>query len=283
MDPSSYKFNFNSYLLENSDNINIEDVQGLGRVSSRISQDETTGADGGNVWNTLRSMREISVSGNVYADELTSYYDIRDAMANALTFTDNYMELVITRSDGQQKAIDAKIVQLPDFKESAGESADADFNVVWRCPDPLFRDLAVTQVTLTPLVFGGTPVPSPVASPVGVASGLVVATNSGDVAVTPDFEIYGQCLNPTVRNLTTGQMFTINAQINSGEILYIYTTTAGTVIRLNNLTTGSSYFAYLTGDIWQLAKGANTLAFSASSYDTAAHVVVKYYNKYHSI
>lgn len=284
-----YSFQFNGYTLQDQDSIDnssgiaIEAIDGLSRVPTRISDDNITGSDGGNIWNILRGMRTISITGSLFDDDLTSYYEKRNAIAQAFTLLSTYSELIITRSDGEQKAIDAKVVQLPEFSETTGEKGDCTFNIQLRTGDPSFRDLSETTKTMIPVVIGGTPVPSPVASPVGVTLNIISTINSGDIETIPNYQIYGQCTNPTIKNLTTGEFFTIETTIPDGSILFITTTNGITEIRLNNSVSGASYYEYLRGDIFGLATGTNNLILQVSSANSNAKVVMSYFNKYQSI
>lgn len=277
---SGYIFNFNSYTLENSDHVNIDQVEGLTRVEIRRSEDYVTGADGGNIWETRKGMRVISIYGSVYANDLPAYYALRKSIQTAFNNDIGLQVLTITRSDGQQVSILAQVVELPEFKEVAGEFAEATFNIVLKCPDPYFVDATETELTLAPGAGGGTSVSSPVPSPVGLIGGSLIIVNDGDVEVTPRFKIDGQITNATPYNSTTGGSFAIENTIQAGEFVQAYMDNQGPFVLFNGV---SNWFQFKYGDIWSLAKGSNVITFNGSSFDANALLTISYRLKYLSI
>lgn len=275
----SYALNYNGYTLQNDANTNITSLEGIGLPPIRTSEANRTGADGGNVWASKYAMRTISIEAQVYADDLTDYYDVRRDIAKAFAITDT-TPLLLTRSDGIQRALNAFVVYGPDFTEEPGERGDAKFRIELRCDDPLFRDVVSVDYTTTLAQGGGTPIPSPIASPLASrSSGVLNIINSGDVEAYATFVITGPCTNPTVTNLTTSEFFQLAMTLGSGETVTVSKTNQGEFV-LKGTTNVRQYFV---GDIFPIILGSNAIKYTSSSFNTTTTLTATFFNRYLSI
>ena len=271
-----YTLKYNGFTLSNNGNYTIDTLTGISRVDVRRSEDFLTGGDGGNIWERKLAMRIINAGGGVYNNDISSYYTNRTNLMQAFVITNTNNLLTITRSDGVVRAIQAKVVEVPDITETAGEYAQGIYNLTLKCENPYFQDANNQTFVITPGNGGGTPVPMPVYSPIGQIGGTQVINNVGDTNSTAIFTIKGQILNPSVTNNTTGQGFTINANLASTDTVTVYQNTNGFFVLLNG---NQNYYQYFTGTFFNIIPGSNTISFTGSSFNGAT-LTIQYVNYY---
>jgi hypothetical protein len=271
-----YTLTYNGFTLTNDGNHTIDTLDGIARVDVRKSEDVLTGGDGGNIWQRNLAMRIISVGGWIGADSSANYVIVKQAMQAAFPITNTLTTLSITNHDGSVKTLSAKVVAIPDFKETEGENDEARYNFILQCENPYFSDSTSQGLTLTPTAFGGAPVPFPVPFPIGGLPVVGYINNTGDVLGYPSYTFSGQLVNPTITNLTTGQSFVINTTINAGSTLTAYHTNLGDFVLLD----GGNAYQYFSGTFFTLVAGNNAFVISASGYDATGNVVITYTPSY---
>lgn len=273
-----YILEYNGFTLQNDDNHTINKLNGLSRVDVRVFEDDTTGADGGNIWERRYGMRTIVVGGSIFSDTLEEYFDLREAFTNAFILNPSDYLLKITRPDGGIRYIYAKVVDVPLFQETEGEFAEAVFEVVLRCEDPFFTDGVVSEVEISPGIEGGTPVPMPIPSPIGGVGETATIINSGDSDIIhyAEFDILGQITNATVTNQTSGLSFAVNTTILLGETVNLYIQNNDLYVRLGT----SNYYTYFAGTFFPIIEGNNVIAFNGSSFDANARLRIRFQNRY---
>lgn len=280
---TGYKFQYNGYTLQDQSNVSIAQVMGLGLPPVRSSEANKTGADGGNVWVRKYGMRTILIGADVYENDLTTYYNLRNAILQAFCITDN-TTLLLTRSDGVVRSINAFVVKGPDYSEEVGHFAEAKFNIELRCDSPFFGDSSESSYSTNLAQYGGTPILSPIPSPIGNAQGgQFTINNVGDVDWYAKFVITGPIVNPTVTNTTTGESFTFNLTLLSGQTLTILKNQNGEFVYFNGDIT-QNYRAYFSGSIFPIIQGLNIIAFtSGGSYNSSALLTATFTNQYLTI
>lgn len=259
-----YTVTYNGVTFTNNANQTVN-VHGLGKIDIRNSSDNLTGRDGGIVWATKYGMRDITVFGMLYADDLDTYLSLRSALQLAFDTSVGEQPLTITLGS-KTRTILATVIEFSELDENEGEYAEAPYRVVLRCSSPFFGDEnSYTTDYISPGVVGGTPVPMPVPSPIGGVGESLTIINSGDVAIYPTFEITGSITNARVQNNSTGKYFEINTTINAGQILTADRTNKGESI----ISNGVSYYQYFEGEVFPLIQGTNNISFNGSSYVNA--------------
>lgn len=274
-----YIIQFNGFTLQNDTNYSINKLDGISRVPTRVSEDDLTGFDGGNIWARKRGMRTITIGGEIVSDDISDYYDKRDALTDAFSIDAAVEVLTITKSDGTSRSVNAKVIETPQFDETEGEKGMCVYEIVLKCEDPLFYESIAVTGTLAPSTPGGTPVPTPVPFPVGGAPSTLTIVNDGDVEGYARFDIQGQIQNPIVTNQSTSESFQITTNILSGETVNVFRDSTG----LNVLNGTTNYMSYLDGDLFPLRVGTNTIAFNGSSYDGSALLTVTFYKRYQKL
>jgi hypothetical protein len=284
-----YQIEFNGKTFEfDDDAIGIQGLDGISRVPARESSAPTTGEDGGNIYNVLKDMRVIIVSGEIVTATATEYLDERDSVASAykLGFRDL---MTVSRYEGgvliRSRAINATVVDEPDYDESVGEINECGYEFVVKCENPNFLDANETSVTLDLAPAGG--FATTFASPFGTGASTLnqaVLTNAGDASTYPQVEITADVDNPTVSNLTTGGSFTITGSYTGSDTIQVFRTNKGFFYRLNGImgdeTAGTNLLPLVTGALFQLQPGNNTVKFTATNNTDSGQATVTFRSEY---
>lgn len=107
---------------------------------------------------------------------------------------------------------------------------------------------------------GGLPVPAAIPGPIGGGSSANVSlTNDGNENTYPTFTIRGPGSNFVVRNVTTGQQFTISTTITATESIVVNTNLRTAFLGSQNV------FGDFSGDWMYLQPGVNNLLFNAGA------------------
>lgn len=255
----------------------INRMEGVDGLPIRISEDNLTSLDGGNIWARLYGMRTIAFEGTILTTNNTDYFTAKSTLVNMFSRFAN-STLSITRWDGVVKTIQAKVVLQPMIVEIMGETNFCNWRVELKCEDPFFSGQNSTSYTLTLATGGGIPIPTPVPLPIQAGVGdTVVVANGGDSEAYGEFVITGPVVNPTLTNITTGKFFQINTTILEGQYVRVKFNQDGLYVKLNDSTT---YYQYFLGTFWKFAVGNNTIRYSASSYNTTTNTVITFTNKF---
>lgn len=273
-----YTFQFNGFTLQNDSNTTINKLEGISRVPMRISEDPLTGGDGGNIWERRYDMRPITIGGYIYAEDFTTYYAKRNLMLQAFKIATTTNTLIITRPDGVQKALTAKVIDLPIYNETEGEFCSCQFEIVLKAEDPYYISPSTIAYYCGLTQTGGFPIPMTIAAPLSSLTGNTIQIiNGGDVPGKVVFKIANAVVNPTVTNITTGKSFTIAQTLIDGETITVYKDTTGQYVTKN---TGASLYSYFTGTIFDIVPGTNIIVFSATTYTATAVLEVDFTEKY---
>lgn len=102
--------------------------------------------------------------------------------------------------------------------------------------------------------------------------------NGGDVETPVEIEFKGPAVNPTVKNVTTGEFIKVKRELGEEDILTISTAFGEKYVRIN----GEDTFAYidLESTFWQLQPGENVLSYQSNNDSIKTKVQVKWKNRY---
>lgn len=276
-----FKIDYNGLEMTFGNGYIIQEIEGLDNPEMRISRDDLTGLDGGNVWARLYGMRGIAISGSVFGRTVEEYFTNKRNLITAFNKeSDDWF--VVTLWNGQSRRIRAKAIKLPEMPIRAAEIDHSEFRVEVICEDPYWRDTEEDELLAVLSQPSGLVIPFTIPATMGQSdsSNTVTIENTGDVDVYPYIKITGTVANPKVTNITTGEEFEIETTIASGEYVELFVDQTGKVVLLNSTT---KYWQYLTGNFIKIARGVNQLVFNANSYNAEAQLLVRYANKYESI
>lgn len=272
-----YKIEYNGITISNNpdryaDYI-LTSLTGLGVPPIRTSSRDNTGADGGRIWEQRYGMRVIGLRVETFSTSFEDYFLKRSALSDAFTINSSNL-LTITRPDGQQFEINARVIFGADHLETAGEFANSISNIQLQCDNPFFRD--PTGISSQPIGLsqgGGTPVPMPVASPIGRSDGgLVVVNNPGNFDASPTYTITGDVVNPSVQNSSNGTSFTVNRTLVLGDTLTIQDNQDGLQVLLNGNDVSGSF----VGAFPVVHPGDNVYSFNAATFSPTARLVISF-------
>lgn len=272
-----FSINFNGYTIDNNSGqdsgVSVKSIEGLYSVDIRTDQEVNTFADGNKIYTQKYDGRVINVTGLVWGRTQELFDQEVSEFISSFRLTDTELPLSITNAIGTTKVIDARLTRMPNIEISDLSYKTGTFSLTFSAENAYFRDPAVTSVTVGLPVFGGTPVPSPVDSPIGISSGGTVNINyTGTENTYPIFNIRGRAVNPEVRNVTTSKFFSYSDTVLVGEILTAQNLDSGFSYTKNN----TNVFSDISGNLFQLQQGNNTISFSASEYADTAELEIIY-------
>jgi hypothetical protein len=216
---------------------------------------------GGFDGDSFNEPRYISLIGIAEAPNQVAAYQARDRIIAVCGDLAQRKALVVTEPHLTRRALVRRA-----GRTRVGDITDCLFDWQMDLVAPDYRKYADTLTTiLTTLpVSGGSgftaPFTGPITAPLPVGStGVVVASNVGDVPTPPLVTITGAVTNPIVENITTGRRISLSYDLLAGDSLVV--DFDNKVVLLNGtqpidaLAAGSSY--------WELAKGSNEIRYTA--------------------
>lgn len=270
-----FRLQFNGLTIEENTDYGIVELEGTNGLPIRISSDLKTGDNGGYVWKNLYGMRTISFSGWISSADTTTYFDRKRALINAFSVSTSAITLTLRLWDGTEKSLDCYVLNQPMIVEKAGYNNFCEFKAQLIAADPFFSDTAVTTQIFLPVV-GGFPIPFTIPFSLAYSSGgLGSIVNGGTQSAYARYDLVGPLTSPTVTNTTTGESFTINTTILSGETVSVYRNQQGLFV----LKGTTNYMQYFTGTFFKLVVGTNTLGLTATNSDVNAYCLVTFQNK----
>lgn len=268
----NYQFAFNGWLFGGlGQGVQILEIDGLEDMPSLRVQDDNRGFNDG-MWTgrdflngrvitfTLQVMNDAAGTMQTYLSELKSNLLYQQSGTGVLQFQlpGRSLQRVSARVRRRSVRID------PEY--SYGRSTAF---VELFCPDPRIYDDALAGGILTPTNETGRTYnrvyPLVYQTPIATSSAVQSFTNDGNVAVFPTFTISGECLNPIIKNLTTGDALTLNIVMSAADTVVIDTDTRSVTLNGNparNLVANSAeWFGF--------EPGATSVAMIAPSSNNA--------------
>lgn len=266
----SFRIVYNNLTIEYGTDYTVEEITGLWNIPLRINRDDKTGKDGGLFYSAKYGARTISFNGKIKSSTSSGLNNAIRAFTAAFSKNISTLPLKIRLSDNTEKTIYAYVSSMPEIVLTVKEMGSfvAIYRVSLVCEDPFFIDVATYSDSVGLIQLGGFSIPTtiPISSP-SSSGGTLTINNTGDVEVYPKLTITGalNCQNPTIKNSTTGEQVQFLGTLIASDILIIQNTQSGLEVTLN----GSNALQYLSGDLFSLVVGNNTIVFSASAYTTA--------------
>jgi hypothetical protein len=273
---SNFTVDYNGLSLGPSTDYSINNAIGLNGLPIRTSESLNTGADGGNIWEQHYDMRSIAFTGKVSAGTVSDYMNAKDDLVSAFSINDSNT-LTVQNWNGDSYTITAKVIRSPEIPYDNGQVTMNDYRVELKAEDPFWKGSTAVTGSASLSDEGGTPVSSPVPSPVGTASdNLVSITNNGDVEYYPSITINGSVENPTVTNTTTGESFSFDYDLEAGGSIEVYYQTGEVFAKKGS----ADIYENLTGDLFKLATGTNSIRFTADTFSSSASIDITFYPRY---
>lgn len=217
----------------------------------------------------------LYVWGDTHDEFVARYRNLLSAFAKT-GYLQSPGTLTVQRPDGTSRSIDC--FYEDGFQGTTGENwSFAKPVLTLLCPDPFWR--ADTAISTTRTFSAQVPYLSPYPT-VSNSNALGASTlnNPGDVDVWPNFTITGPMTQMQATNATTGDSFTIEYTLTTGQTVTV-TTNPPTVTN----TSGDNLIGALNfpdAVLWRLVPGDNSLDFSVNGGATGTSVEISFTPKY---
>lgn len=276
---------YNDLNLSDANGYLVNFLNGLDGNDLRISEELTTDRSGGNIWNILMGMRNITIEGKIVGETASDFFTAKRDFYNAFSGKDaRYLTLGLW--NGDTRRIPAKVVGLPQIAYSPEDVTQKTFRVDLKCELPYWESTTVTSDTAILDEVVGVEIPTEVPFSFGSSNNnTLTINNTGDINYLDDdgvfieAYIYGNVVDPYVINSTTGEFFWIDNTIPSGHYVHIYYD-GGLYVKYDDSV---DWYRYFKGDIFSLASGSNNIVFTASTYSAEASLLVNWINRYKSV
>jgi len=198
-------------------------------------------------------------------------------------------QLIITRPDGEQRAISARYTGgLDGLAIETGVDETLQVDLIFRAADPHWSSLALSDASVSFPITGtgvaatlfnatigfnqaGQPF-SGFTSTAAQGTTLVVLNNQGDAEAWPTFEITGAATSIEVMSRTSGQQWRWTGTLASGAVLAVVTDDRAPSVRVG---AANSYGGIAAGSrLFPLVGGPNEVAVSVAGADTNTRMAI---------
>lgn len=245
----------------------ISQLKGLDAPPISTSEQQKTEAEGSNIFAQKYDSRVLSFKVDVMGITEQEFLVYKRAFVSKYKINiDDF--LIITMWNGDIRKIKARVTDGPESVYDTENVTMNSFKLEMTAENPFFLDNNSKNYSAGLPQKGGFPLPAPVPFPLGAPTGgKFTISNDGDEANFATFKIYGPCVNPTVRNATTGQGFQILTTIVEGDYIEVFRDQQGVFVYLNGIT---NYRRFLKGDLFRIVLGNNLIKWNASTYNATA-------------
>lgn len=258
----------------------LQDFEGEGNTLASEQTQKAPFQIGVSLFNVDVSPRILTLSGKVIGRNRTDLYKLREDLIRAFSFEpDRDFEPLELFNAGtvryfqptpfgeRELFIRAIPRESPQFSIVAGTNNMVDFDIEFFSPNPHWIDSDLFTFFLPN--SGGLQFAVEPPFEFAQLSDQVIVNNPGLVTAQPTFTIFGEMVNPTIRNLTTLKSITILTSIAWNEQIKIFTEFGQKriiKIEADGTETNAIQFLALTdADFWGLAPGDNVVEFVADS------------------
>lgn len=189
-----------------------------------------------------------------------------------------------TRSDGAAYQLDCITKRISFPQRSAQSSYHQTVLVEMVAFKPFWYNPAEVQRTMVGF-SGGWSFPLSLPISFGQVGSQVTVENEGDVKTPALIYLYGEVVNPVIKNLTTEQEIEIVGTVEDGEILIINTEFGekGALILSGGEYINAFQYVDPESKFWQLEPGDNILGYTVSSEGENAKCIVMFYHRYSGV
>jgi hypothetical protein len=254
----------------------ITKLDGVGRIRQSITTFHAPEQDGDFFVSSSVDMRNITIEGQILADNFEQSYDLRRNLLKI--FTPKLRGTLTFRS----RKISC-IVEEAAFSATSSAKSPAFF-ISLLCPAPFFESINDTIAELAswqenfsfPLEVTSSGIELGYRQP----SQIIEILNDGDVDCGLEiiFKALGNVENPELRKLETGEFMRINTTLTNGQEIHVFTHFANKKVILVDGNTQTNAFSLIDTDstFFQLSTGINTLRYDSDSNLDLLEVEIKY-------
>jgi hypothetical protein len=259
------------YILERIDGLSVAPVQNQGETAPY--QDGYTYID------TLLNARELFFICQIRGDD----QDVKRRKVIRVLNAKLGLGTLEINFNGTIRTINVVVDQLPNMLDGQNDRRPKmqRFTFSFVAPNPYYNG-AMEQFTLAGFIGGfGFPFSFPISF--GDVGSTITINNDGDTVAPLLIQLNGPLTNPTLTNVTTGEVITLEQDIPSGYVLEINTEIGKKDITIiNDLGVRSNGFQYVTPDsiLFGLIVGQNTLTYTADFQPDETAVTVMFKKRY---
>jgi hypothetical protein len=240
--------------------------------------------DGDTYIDTVGLAREMTVEFIIMGSNRQQVFDRRLIVTKHFNPMKGIGTLIWEQEDGTIYHIDC-IPRRVTFPSGDGQGRGYQVVIVeFYAPNPFWYD--PTQIEQVMVGFsGGLQFDWSFPISFGQVGSQVTLENAGDVDSPIMVYFYGEVVNPTITNETTGESIIIERTVNDGDILIVSTAFGEKAVQV---LSGGEYvnaFEYVNPDseFWSLKPGKNIVSYSVASEGENAQCRLYYYNRYSGV
>jgi Phage tail protein len=256
----------------------INSLTGIGEVAADLQSQKSPYQDGDTHIDTLLQPRFINLEGEIIESSVSGNKDRRRDLTRICN-PKLGLGKIILEMDGEIKEINGTLDGGVFFPER-GENHYQNFMISWKCPNPYWESLDITEEpTFEPLFqfpFEGT-------LEMGIQRDKRIIENNGDAPAPIYVEFYGPAVNPIIRNNTTGDFIKVNQTLAEGEYMRVDTKPGNKSVDFvspDGTVTNVFNWIDLNSTFFQLIVGGNEIEYSADSDIQGAVVNIRYNKLY---
>lgn len=253
-------------------------IDGISLPSVEPVFSQSAGQSGYTLHSIVFDSRVISLTGHVINSpgNVAKMYEERRKLLHIISPSFGLGRLIYENDTGKW--------QIPAFCREApyGEKIGAvqTLSISFECPTPFWQDYESSTVSLA-YVQGGLQFPIRTPGFFGTLGYRAVVNNTGDVNAPMEIYIDGGSVNPTIKNVSTGEFIKVEQQMTEYDRLYINTDPENLkveIIRTDGINeTKENAYGYLSFDssLFSLQPGNNEIIFTSD--DENKRVKVRMY------
>lgn len=262
----------NGYTMGEGTNITILNASGFGspRVDSALYPN--SGRHGSQLVNAFWRERRIALEFGLRATTIANYATLREAFLKAWSLPRTGIKAMeFTTTDGKNLTLNVQLLNVIDAPYEKGNLTVGKAMVELVAPSPYINDQTINTSTVYLPVAGGTTIPTAIPLSLTSSGGVVTITNGGNGIFKPTITIYGACIDPTISNSLTGELFQIDGTFTASDEIVV--DCENETVTLNGVTNILDDF---TGDFLSLNPGNNPISFSSGSYDANTYAEIEW-------
>ncbi len=173
----------------------------------------------------------------------------------------------------------------PIFPSGRGRSATHQMTIIqFFAPNPFWYNPAQVQQIMVGF-SGGFSFPFSFPFNLGTVGSQINVINSGNIETPVMIYFYGEVVNPTIKNITTGEDLIITKTVNNGDILIINTAFGEKAAMILSGGVYTNAFEYVNPNsiFWKLKPGGNIIKYTVTSEGANAQARLYYYHRYSGV
>lgn len=258
----------------------IESLTGIGEVDANLQSQKSPYQDGDTYIDSTLEPRYPTLEGVITETNLKIIKEYRHQILRVCNPKLGLGKLTL-EIDGDIKEIYGVLDGVPSFPER-GNNPHQRFMIVWKCPDPYWKDIEETNEPLASWI-GSFEFPFEFPVEFGEKANRVTIENDGDAPAPVLIEFHGPASNPIISNETTGEFLKVNRSLSTGEVLQVNTAFGEKTVEIVAVNgTRTNVFNYIDPDssFFHLLSGENDISFNSDDADISATVSIKYKKRY---